>query len=91
MSINQVWPGYVAGEWHNNHHLFPNSARSGFKAYQLDMAWVYIKFLSLIGGVSSYRDSKQQFLAEYCNTSPSLKNTTVKPEEKLLVTEPDYI
>jgi fatty-acid desaturase len=23
MSINQVWPGYVAGEWHNNHHLLP--------------------------------------------------------------------
>ncbi|MDB4927421.1 fatty acid desaturase [Mucilaginibacter sp.] len=65
MSINQVWPGLVAGEWHNNHHLYPNSARSGFKPYQLDMAWVYIKFLSIIGAVSSYRDSKKQFYIDY--------------------------
>lgn len=67
MSINQIWPGLVAGEWHNNHHLFPKSARSGFKPYQVDMAWYYIKFLSLIGAVSYYRDSKKQFYKEYCN------------------------
>lgn len=24
-SINQLWPGFVAGEWHNNHHLFPKA------------------------------------------------------------------
>ena len=67
MSINQIWPGYVAGEWHNNHHLFPSSARSGFKSYQLDLAWCYIKLLSMVGAVSEYRDSKKQFLQEYCN------------------------
>ena len=68
MSINQIWPGIVAGEWHNNHHLFPKSARSGFKPYQIDMAWVYIKFMSMIGAVSHYKDSKQQFLKEYVKT-----------------------
>jgi fatty-acid desaturase len=67
MSINQIWPGYVAGEWHNNHHLFPKSARSGFKPYQMDMAWYYIKFLSMIGAVSSYNDAKKQFYLEYCD------------------------
>jgi len=65
MSINQVWPGYVAGEWHNNHHLFPRSARSGFLPYQLDLAWCYIKFMHIIGGVSEYRDSKAQFYKDY--------------------------
>ncbi|MBS1584662.1 MAG: fatty acid desaturase [Bacteroidetes bacterium] len=65
MSINQYWPGYVAGEWHNNHHLFPRSARSGFMPYQLDLAWCYVKLLSMIGGVSEYRDSKKQFYEEY--------------------------
>jgi fatty-acid desaturase len=65
MSINQVWPGYVAGEWHNNHHLYPKSARSGFKPYQLDLAWCYIKFLSLIGAVSHYKDSKKEFYLAY--------------------------
>jgi len=65
MSINQIWPGFVAGEWHNNHHLFPRSARSGFLSYQIDFAWMYIKFLSMIGGVSKYRDSKKQFQEQY--------------------------
>jgi fatty-acid desaturase len=65
MSINQIWPGYVAGEWHNNHHLYPKSARSGFKPYQLDLAWCYIKFLSLIGAVSHYKDSKKEFYLAY--------------------------
>ncbi|WP_461452029.1 fatty acid desaturase [Mucilaginibacter sp.] len=69
MSINQIWPGYVAGEWHNNHHLYPKSARSGFKAYQLDLAWCYIKFLSIIGAVSEYRDSKKEFQLAYCQKS----------------------
>ncbi|MFD2145991.1 fatty acid desaturase [Mucilaginibacter antarcticus] len=65
MSINQVWPGLVAGEWHNNHHLYPNSARSGFKPWQVDSAWYFIKFMHTIGAVSSYRDNKAQFYAEY--------------------------
>ena len=65
MSINQLWPGIVAGEWHNNHHLYPASARSGFLRHQIDLAWYYIKALSLIGGVRSYHDSKKQFLQQY--------------------------
>src|ERR1700744_2039967 len=65
MSINQIWPGYVAGEWHNNHHLYPKSARSGFKPYQLDLAWCYIKLLSMIGAVTHYRDSKKEFYLAY--------------------------
>ena len=65
MSINQLWPGIVAGEWHNNHHLYPVSARSGFLRHQIDLAWYYIKGLSLIGGVSSYHDSKKQFIQQY--------------------------
>jgi fatty-acid desaturase len=64
-SVNQYWPGIVAGEWHNNHHLFPGSARSGFLKYQIDFAWYYIYFLYLIGGVSSYHNSKKQFYQYY--------------------------
>jgi sn-1 stearoyl-lipid 9-desaturase len=75
LSINQIWPGYVAGEWHNNHHLYPSSARSGFLRYQLDLAWCYIKFLNLIGAVSAYHDSKPLFLAEY--RAPYLENKKI--------------
>jgi fatty-acid desaturase len=64
-SINQLWPGYVAGEWHNNHHLFPSSARSGFLRYQLDLPWCYIRFLKAFGAVTGYHDSKKTFLTQH--------------------------
>jgi stearoyl-CoA desaturase (delta-9 desaturase) len=77
MSINQVWPGIVAGEWHNNHHLYPRSARSGFKRYQIDFAWYYIKTMHALGAVSSYRDSKKDFLK---NHLAPYKNKSIVPE-----------
>ena len=64
LSINQVWPGYVAGEWHNNHHLYPNGARSGFLPYQLDLPWILIWALHRVGGVSVFRDYKQAFITD---------------------------
>ena len=65
LSVNQLWPGIVAGEWHNNHHLYPRSARSGFLRHQVDFAWYYIRLLHWIGGVTHYHDSKQAFLEKY--------------------------
>lgn len=65
LSVNQIWPGYVAGEWHNNHHLFPRSARNGFLPYQLDLPWCYIYLLNKLGGVESYRDDQKLFLEKY--------------------------
>ncbi len=65
LSINQIWPGYVAGEWHNNHHLYPHGARSGFLPYQLDLAWIFIRFYYFLGGVSSFKDYKEDFLRNH--------------------------
>ena len=65
MSVNQYWPGIVAGEWHSNHHLFPSSARSGFLPGQIDFAWIYIYLLHKFGGITSYHNSKKQFLENY--------------------------
>ena len=87
MSINQIWPGFVAGEWHNNHHLFPKSARSGFKPYQIDTAWYFIKFLSIIGAVTSYHDSKKQFYLEYCGGPAANENDLANPKKGILVVE----
>ncbi len=64
-SINQTWPGYVAGEWHNNHHLFPNGARSGFLPYQLDLPWLMISGFHAVGMIESYKDYKDVFLKDY--------------------------
>jgi len=65
MSVNQYWPGIVAGEWHSNHHLFPSSARSGFLPFQIDFAWMYIYSLYKIGGISSFHNSRKQFYENY--------------------------
>lgn len=83
MSINQLWPGIVAGEWHNNHHLYPSSARSGFLNYQLDLAWCYIKLMSMIGVVSEYHDSKKLFLEHY-HKPYCQNNKTVCEQENIL-------
>jgi stearoyl-CoA desaturase (delta-9 desaturase) len=77
----------VAGEWHNNHHLYPSSARSGFLAHQVDLAWYYIKGMSLLGAISSYHDSKELFLKQYHlpykqQTSPPAKNAAASVREK---------
>jgi len=68
LSINQTRPGLLAGEWHNNHHLYPGSARAGFLPYQIDLAWIYIFSLYKLGAVSSYHDSKKDFLKKYILT-----------------------
>jgi stearoyl-CoA desaturase (delta-9 desaturase) len=65
LSINQWWPGYVAGEWHNNHHLYPTSARSGFLPHQLDLAWCAIRAGARIGAVTRCRDSKADFYRDH--------------------------
>lgn len=69
LSVNQLRPGLFAGEWHNNHHLYPASARAGFLPYQLDLAWLYIRGLHRLGMVTSYHDSKKDFLRRYLHKS----------------------
>lgn len=61
LAINALWPGFVAGEWHNNHHLFPTSVRAGFLPWQLDLSYIFIWCYRLIGGVSSWRDGRERF------------------------------
>ncbi len=87
MSINQSRPGFLSGEWHNNHHLFPSSARAGFLPYQLDTAWIYIYLLHKIGGIESYRDSKQQFLDEYVHPQKQAVITKEEPVAQAPVAE----
>jgi fatty-acid desaturase len=64
-SVNQYWPGIVAGEWHNNHHLYPASAQAGFLKHQIDFAWYYIYVVHKLGGIVSYNNSKKTFIKNY--------------------------
>jgi fatty-acid desaturase len=61
LAVNRLWPGLVAGEWHNNHHLFPTSVQAGFLPWQLDSAFAFIRFYRLLGGVSSWRNLRPKF------------------------------
>ncbi len=50
-SRNTWWVAILTfGEgWHNNHHAHPNSARHGLAWYELDMTFMQIRFLEIIG------------------------------------------
>lgn len=86
MSINQAWPGIVAGEWHNNHHLYPKSAKSGLKPFQIDFAWYYIKFMHTIGAVTTYNDATQSFREEYYLPHKAEKKLARQKKKAALVT-----
>lgn len=87
LSINQPWPGMITGEWHNNHHLYPNSVRNGFLPHQWDFAWYFILFYRAIGAVDTYRDSTQDFLDKYykpyLDSKHSPKAATLEPAKDI--------
>ena len=64
-SVNVWWVALLAmGEgWHNNHHVFPGSARSGFLAHEIDVSWLVIclmRKLGLVGRVNEIPEAKMQ-------------------------------
>ena len=50
-SRNNLFIGiFAAGEgWHNNHHADPTSARHGHRWWELDLSWLTIRLLMLLG------------------------------------------
>lgn len=82
LSVNQWRPGFFAGEWHNNHHLYPASARAGFLRWQLDLPWVYIYTLYKLGGVTAFHDSKRDFIKKYFEPS---RNTAAPVNENAVI------
>ncbi|MDP9152251.1 MAG: hypothetical protein M3O36_20190 [Myxococcota bacterium] len=63
-ALNQRFYGYIAGEWHDNHHQFPVSANNGFLRSQPDMAFVFIRALHRLGLVATYSDAAPRFLTK---------------------------
>jgi stearoyl-CoA desaturase (delta-9 desaturase) len=44
------WGILIGGEeLHNNHHAFPSSAKLSSKWWELDLGWLYIRLLSILG------------------------------------------
>jgi fatty-acid desaturase len=81
-SLNSLLPGWVTGEWHNNHHLYPGSARSGFLSYQLDLPFLLIRLLAFVGCITSYRDCKKLFMeTHWLPYKNALQKGTKRPVE----------
>jgi len=59
-SRNSWWVALLTfGEgWHNNHHAHPTSARHGLAWYELDITWLQIRFLQLMGVARSVKVAK---------------------------------
>jgi len=56
-STNCWWVALlVYGEgWHNNHHAFQYSARHGLQWWEIDMTWMTIQFLQMLGLASNIK------------------------------------
>jgi len=54
LPLNQVFYGVIAGEWHENHHAYPRSAKAGLAWWQIDIPFLLIKGLCLCGAVARY-------------------------------------
>lgn len=53
---NAIFGVLALGEgWHNNHHAFPTSARHGLRWWQLDVSYLVIRALGLLGLASEIR------------------------------------
>jgi len=62
---NPIFGMLALGEgWHNNHHAFPTSARHGLRWWQLDIGYLIIRGLALIGLASDVRVPAPERIAE---------------------------
>ena len=52
--VNVWWVGILAfGEgWHNNHHVYPGSARNGMRKFEVDVSYFVIRLMEKFGWVS---------------------------------------
>lgn len=67
LSVNIPLAGYAAGEWHNNHHAYPTSARNDFLPGQPDFTFYFIYLFYKLGIVTKFIDKKTQFQTKYIN------------------------
>jgi stearoyl-CoA desaturase (delta-9 desaturase) len=64
-SRNNAWLALITlGEgWHNNHHYFPAAARQGFFWWEIDLSYLGLKLLEMMGVVRDLRPVPAHVLA----------------------------
>jgi stearoyl-CoA desaturase (delta-9 desaturase) len=66
---NAIFGVLALGEgWHNNHHAFPTSARHGLGWWQIDISYLVIRTMGLVGLASDIRiPSRARIAARRCS------------------------
>jgi stearoyl-CoA desaturase (delta-9 desaturase) len=64
LAVNQWFYGILASEWHDNHHRFSTSAKSGFAKRELDISFAITRLLHKVGVLESYVDSSRGYERE---------------------------
>ena len=72
------WVALLAfGEgWHNNHHAFEFSARHGFEWWQLDVTWVMIRGMQMLGLATNVKLPTEKQKARLAFDSPQTPATS---------------
>ncbi|MGB5439237.1 MAG: fatty acid desaturase [Gammaproteobacteria bacterium] len=70
--------GLIIGgeELHSNHHAFPTSARFASKWWELDLGWIYIRLLTLLGLAKVKRVAPRRVLIQTRKESIDLETVT---------------
>jgi len=65
-SVNHPWLALptMGGGWHNNHHRYPASARSGFAWWEIDPAYLVLRLLAAVGIIWDLRPVPVDVLVE---------------------------
>lgn len=65
-SKNNLWLALITlGEgWHNNHHFYPGSVRQGFYWWEVDIAYYFLRCLTLLGIVKQPHPVPQWVLSK---------------------------
>jgi len=50
--------------WHNNHHYYPNSARQGFRWWEIDISYYGLRLLAAVGLVWDLKQIPDQSIAK---------------------------
>jgi stearoyl-CoA desaturase (delta-9 desaturase) len=66
---NPIFGVLALGEgWHNNHHAFPTSARHGLRWWQIDVSYMIIRTMALVGLARDIRlPSADRLAAKRCS------------------------
>jgi stearoyl-CoA desaturase (delta-9 desaturase) len=74
-SVNVWWMAiFTLGDgWHNNHHAFPASTRSGVKWYEVDPSWLTLCLLRKLRLVSTMNETSRSDISRWHSSRSSIQ------------------